>query len=59
MEGVEFYGHLSFLKAGLVYASHLTTVSETYAAEITTQAFGHGLEGLWPSVRRRDSSPAF
>jgi starch synthase len=46
MEGVEFYGHLSFLKAGLVYASHLTTVSETYAAEITTQAFGHGLEGL-------------
>lgn len=46
MEGVEFYGHLSFLKAGLVYASHLTTVSETYAAEITTQAFGHGLDGL-------------
>jgi starch synthase len=46
MEGVEFYGHLSFLKAGLVYASHLTTVSETYAAEITTPAFGHGLEGL-------------
>lgn len=46
MEGVEFYGQLSFIKGGLVYASHLTTVSETYASEITTSSFGCGLEGL-------------
>jgi starch synthase len=37
---------LSFLKGGLVYASHLTTVSATYAKEITTHEFGCGLEGL-------------
>ena len=36
IDGLEFYDQLSFLKAGLVYASHLTTVSATYAREITT-----------------------
>jgi starch synthase len=46
MEGIEFYGQLSFLKAGIVYASHLTTVSKTYATEITTPAMGCGLHGL-------------
>ncbi|MBY9027969.1 glycogen/starch synthase, partial [Pseudomonas fluorescens] len=46
IDGVEFYDQLSFLKAGLVYASHLTTVSGTYAREITTTEFGCGLEGL-------------
>lgn len=46
MEGVEFHGRLSFLKAGIYYASHVTTVSSTYAREITTPAFGCGLEGL-------------
>jgi starch synthase len=46
IDGVEFYDKLSFLKGGLVYASHLTTVSSTYAREITTQEFGCGLEGL-------------
>lgn len=35
-EGMEFYGKLSFLKAGLAYSSHITTVSATYAREITT-----------------------
>src|SRR5215469_3543483 len=44
--GVEFYDKLSFLKGGLVYASHLTTVSATYAREITTAEFGCGFEGL-------------
>ncbi len=34
-DGVEFHGKLSFLKAGIYYASHVTTVSETYAQEIT------------------------
>jgi starch synthase len=46
MDGVEFYDRLSFIKAGLVYASHLTTVSQTYAREITTPEFGCGLEGI-------------
>src|ERR1700756_3747672 len=46
IDGVEFYDKLSFLKGGLVYASHLTTVSETYAREITTPELGCGLEGL-------------
>ena len=46
MDGVEFYNRLSLIKAGLVYASHLTTVSQTYAHEITTQGFGCGLDGL-------------
>jgi starch synthase len=46
VDGVEFYGKLSFLKAGIFYASHVTTVSETYAREITTPEFGCGLDGL-------------
>jgi starch synthase len=46
MHGVEFYGHLSFLKAGLQYADGITTVSPTYAAEIQTDIEGMGLAGL-------------
>jgi starch synthase len=46
VEGVEFYGKLSFLKAGLVYARHVTTVSETYAGEILAPDHGCGLDGL-------------
>lgn len=46
MEGVEFHGNLSFLKSGIYYSSHVTTVSQTYAREITTPEFGCGLEGL-------------
>lgn len=46
MNGVEFYGQLSFLKAGLFYADKITTVSPTYAREIQTVAQGGGLEGL-------------
>ena len=45
-EGVEFYGHLSFLKAALVYSDALTTVSPSYAAEVKTQEGGSGLDGL-------------
>ncbi len=45
-EGMEFYGKLSFLKAGMAYASHITTVSATYAREITTPDFGCGLDGF-------------
>ncbi|MDR7037099.1 MULTISPECIES: glycogen synthase GlgA [Methylobacterium] len=46
IDGVEFYGQLSFLKAGIYYASHVTTVSETYAREIMTPESGCGLDGL-------------
>jgi starch synthase len=46
IDGLEFYDQLSFLKGGIIYASHLTTVSETYAKEITTSELGCGLEGL-------------
>jgi len=46
IDGVEFYGRLSFLKAGVFYASHLTTVSATYAEEITRPEHGCGMEGL-------------
>ncbi len=46
IDGAEFYGKLSFLKAGLFYASHITTVSSTYAREITKQESGCGLHGL-------------
>src|SRR5215207_4167854 len=46
IEGVEFYGKLSFLKAGIVYSSHVRTVSSTYAREITTPELGCGLDGL-------------
>jgi starch synthase len=53
IDGLEFYDKLSFLKGGIVYASHLTTVSETYAREITTPELGCGLEGL---LRRRSDA---
>jgi starch synthase len=46
VDGIEFYGHLSFLKAGLFYADRITTVSPTYAREIQTQVQGAGLDGL-------------
>lgn len=46
MHGVEYYGHLSFLKAGLHYADAITTVSPSYAAEIQTEAEGMGMAGL-------------
>ncbi|WP_110668934.1 glycogen synthase GlgA [Salinicola halophilus] len=46
VDGVEFYDQISFMKAGLSYASHVTTVSNNYADEITRPAFGCGLEGL-------------
>jgi starch synthase len=46
IDGVEFNGLVSFIKAGLFYADRLTTVSPTYAREIQTPDFGCGLEGL-------------
>lgn len=51
-EGYEYYGNIGFLKAGLAYADRITTVSPTYARELTSPAFGMGLEGL--IAARRD-----
>lgn len=48
-EGIEFYGDISFLKAGIVYSDAVTTVSENYAKEIQTAEFGFGLEGVLKS----------
>lgn len=50
LDGVEFHGRVSFLKAGLAYADALTTVSPSYAREIQGEALGCGLDGL---LRRR------
>jgi starch synthase len=46
VNGLEFYGQLSFMKGGLCFADRLTTVSPTYAQEIQTPAQGFGLDGL-------------
>ncbi len=45
-QGIEFYGKLNLLKAGLVFSDVLTTVSDTYSREIQTPEYGHGLEGV-------------
>jgi starch synthase len=52
-EGAEFHGGFSMLKAGIVYADAVTTVSPTYADEICTPAFGYGLDGLLLSRRHK------
>ena len=46
IDGVEFHGHLSFLKAGLQFGDRITTVSPTYAREICEHIHGFGLDGL-------------
>ncbi len=46
IEGFEYHGQLSFLKAGIFFADAISTVSPRYAKEIQTAAFGFGLEGL-------------
>ncbi|GAB3191095.1 glycogen synthase GlgA [Nesterenkonia suensis] len=51
-DGLEYHGALSTLKAGMMHASRVTTVSRTYAEELTTPAFGFGLEGV--VAMRRD-----
>jgi starch synthase len=53
MEGLEFHGQLSLLKAGIVYAKNVVTVSPAYAREIQTPEAGFGLDGLMRSVSGR------
>ena len=49
-DGIEFWGKLSALKAGLMDADRITTVSPTYVKELATPEFGMGLDGV---IRRR------
>lgn len=50
--GYEYWGQVSALKAGLVYSDKITTVSPTYASELTTSEFGMGMDGV---LRARES----
>lgn len=52
-EGIEFYGNLNLLKAGILWADAVATVSKTYAREIITPEFGFGLDGV---MRKRADS---
>lgn len=53
INGVEFHGNMSFLKAALFYTDHITTVSPSYATEIQQEALGFGMQGLL-TTRRDD-----
>ena len=44
--GFEFWGQIDALKAGLIWSDRITTVSPTYARELTQPEFGHGLDGV-------------
>lgn len=46
MNDLEFYGKVNMLKAGILYATAVTTVSPRYSREIQTPEFGCGLDGL-------------
>lgn len=45
-EHLEYYGHLNFLKGGILHANQVTTVSRQYAKEIQTETFGCGLQDI-------------
>lgn len=46
IDGLEYYDQMCMLKAGIVYADKVTTVSPTYAKEIQTPEFGNGMDGV-------------
>jgi starch synthase len=52
-DGAEFWGRLSFLKAGIRYADRISIVSRSYAREVLTPRFGCGMEGVLN--QRRDA----
>ncbi len=45
-EGIEFWERINFMKAGIVYADAINTVSKKYSEEIQTPEYGYGLEGI-------------
>ena len=45
-EGIEFWERINFMKAGIVYADVINTVSKKYSEEIQTSEYGYGLEGI-------------
>lgn len=53
MDGIEYYGNISFLKAGLVYSDALSTVSKGYSKEIQTPEYGLGMDGI---LRKRQKA---
>ena len=53
LHGLEFYGRMNFMKAGLIYSDVISTVSEGYSREILTPEFGCGLDGLL-RTRKKD-----
>lgn len=52
-DGVEYYGNVNFMKAGIIFSDHVTTVSPTYSHEIQTSYYGYGLDGLLSSQGAR------
>jgi len=52
-EGLEFWERINFMKAGIVYADAINTVSKKYSEEIQTPEYGYGLEGI---LRKRKES---
>lgn len=45
-DGLEFYGQVNYLKAGLAFSDVVTTVSKSYAEEIRQPYFGENLDGF-------------
>lgn len=52
-EYLEFYGNINLMKAGILFAHIITTVSPTYAREICSPEFGEGLDGLMRAITRK------
>ena len=46
VDGIEYYGNVNFMKAGLNFSDIITTVSKTYAREIQTPYYGEGMDGI-------------
>jgi starch synthase len=53
VDGFEYHGQISFLKAGLVWSDRITTVSPTYARELTSPEFGMGFQGILAARQAR------
>jgi starch synthase len=52
-EGIEYYGRISFMKAGIVWSDAVNTVSPTYAREIQTPEYGYSMDGVLRSRSRK------